>query len=161
MGPVFFLDYKEKEDQLIVVWLPALLVAGMEHHYLLLLGLLCALAVVKKEASADPVPAAEAEADPYYRGYGYGGYRGYGGYGGYGRRYYGKRSADPRHYGYGGYGRKMYKGYGYGKREAEAEADPHHRYYGGGYGGKRYGYGSRYYGYGKRSAGPEMTGPVA
>jgi len=135
----------------------------MVHHYLLLLGLLIALAAVKKEASADPLPAPEAEADPYYRGYGYRG--SYGGYG-LGRRYggyygYGKRSADPRHYGYGGYGRKMYKGYGYGKREAEAEAEPHHHYGYGGYGRKGYGYGSRYYGYGKRSASPEMTGPAA
>merc|ERR1712203_827239 len=69
---------------------------------------------------AEPTAVAEAEADPYYGSYGYGGlsYGGYGrSYGGYGRSY-GLSS-------YGGYGRSYggYGGYGrgyYGKREAEA-----------------------------------------
>merc|ERR1712010_259968 len=72
---------------------------------------------------AEPTAVAEAEADPYYRSYGYGGhglsYRTYTRsfpvvsygrrYGGYGLSYGG----------YGGYGRSYY-----GKREAEAEAAP-------------------------------------
>merc|ERR1712203_865970 len=92
---------------------------------------------------AEPTAVAEAEADPYYGSYGYGGlsYGGYGrSYGGYGRSY-GLSS-------YGGYGRSYggYGGYGrgyYGKREAEAapeaEADA---YYGYGYGRSYGGYGS-------------------
>merc|ERR1711941_244125 len=69
---------------------------------------------------AEPTAVAEAEADPYYGSYGYGGYglsygRTYGGYGlSYGRRYGG--------YGL-SYGGLYSRGY-YGKREAEAEADP-------------------------------------
>merc|ERR1719348_1195622 len=69
---------------------------------------------------AEPTAAAEAEADPYYGSYGYGGlsYGGYGrSYGGYGRSYglSSYRSYGRSYGGYGGYGR----GY-YGKREAEA-----------------------------------------
>ena len=86
------------------------------------MGLLFALVAVKKEASADPIPAPDAEADPYHH------YRGYGGYG-LGKRYgyygYGKREAeaDPHHHYYGGYGRKRYGYgyYGYGKRSASPE----------------------------------------
>merc|ERR1712212_1302117 len=122
-----------------------------------LLVLLFALAAVKKEVFADPLPAPDAEADPYHS-YGYAGY-------GLGKRYgyygYGKRSAepDPHHHYYGGYRRKGY-GYRYGYGKRSAEPDPNHHYYGhGGYGKK--GYGRRYYGYGKRSAGQEMTGLLA
>merc|ERR1711941_181558 len=58
---------------------------------------------------AEPTAVAEAEADPYYGSYGYGGYGL-----SYGRRYGG--------YGL-SYGGLYSRGY-YGKREAEAEADP-------------------------------------
>merc|ERR1712055_1179644 len=86
-----------------------------------LLLLLFALAAVKKEVFADPLPAPDAEADPYHS-YGYGGY----GKKGYGHRYgYGKRSAepDPNHHYYGGYGKKGYgyRYHGYGKRSAGQE----------------------------------------
>merc|ERR1712107_79836 len=69
---------------------------------------------------AEPTAVAEAEADPYYGSYGYGGYglsygRTYSGYGlSYGRRYGGYGPS---------YGGLYSRGY-YGKREAEAEADP-------------------------------------
>merc|ERR1712037_672747 len=113
---------------------------------------------------AEPTAVAEAEADPYYRSYGYGGhglsYRtytrsypvvsygrryggyglSYGGYGGYGRSYYGKREAEAeatfRK------NRKRYRSYGYGRSYGG-----YGRYYGG-YGRSYGGYGGYYGGYG-------------
>jgi hypothetical protein len=65
---------------------------------LLFLCLVAFLALNVCNVEANPAP--EAEADPWYGGYGgYG--RGYGGYGGFGR-------------GFGGYGRG-YGGWGYGR----------------------------------------------
>merc|ERR1719341_1028224 len=108
---------------------------------LLFVAAFLAMALAAPQEQAASGPNAEAEADPWYGYYGYGGH--WGGY----RGYYG------RPYGYGYYGNR-YGHYGYyGKRSADeaapaesgpnanAEADPWYGYYGYGY------YGYRPYGY--------------
>merc|ERR1712123_403092 len=110
--------------------------ATLAMKILLIVGFLAALAVAEPVAE----PNAEADADPWYRSYGYG----LGHYGGY--RHLGYSAYRPYYGGYGYWGRKMRSADAEPEPAANAEADADPWYSAYGYGLGHYG-GYRHLGY--------------